>query len=172
MAVLVSQSSVEPVSVAEVKQWAKVEHDDEDGVLSALITSSRSELELWLKRAMVTQVWQAYYDYIDGAIYAPLIPISSVAIMTDETGDYDTEQTGFKFDRATGKVRTISRISGANIDGVQVTFTSTITSLNPVLRTALLELISYRFYNRGNIESSQIPATVQAMVAHMRVASL
>ncbi len=175
MAVLVSQSSIEPVSVAEVKVWAKIEHDDEDGVIAAMIKQCRLELERYLKIAFVTQVWRTYHDQISKPIYSPMIPLTAVAIATeDDEGQYTVNQAAFKFDQSTGRIRPTDYygIGHETPDSVQVTYTSTVTDLPKNLRGALLDLVAYRFYNRGNIEASAIPATVMAQVQHLRVVSL
>jgi hypothetical protein len=164
MAVLVSQSNIEPVSVAEVKVWAKIEHDDEDDVLDSLITSCRDELERYLKIAFVTQVWRDDFEQLDGAVYSPRLPLTAASITVDAV-----VHTEFKFNQATGRVKTDRPIHDAD---VVVTYTSTVTALQPVLKTALLDLISYRFYNRGSAEAMQIPIDIKNRVQHMRAISI
>jgi len=172
-AIQISESSTEPVTTAEVKLWAKIEHDDEDAVISSLITSSRIELERYLKRALITQVWREFYDQIQQPIYSPLVPLTALSVaVEDDAGNYIETEAVVKFDQSTGRVRVSDAVGYGALDSVQVTYTSTVTGLKSNLRAALLELVSYRFYNRGNIVSSAIPATVQAMVGHMRVVSI
>ena len=162
MSVLVSMSQSEPVTLAEVKLWGKIEHDDEDDVLDSLITSCRDELERYLKIAFVTQVWRDDFECMHDAVYSPRLPLTAVS-MTVAGAAY----TDFKFNQATGRVS-----SNWVLRDVVVTYTSTVTALQPVLKTALLDLISYRFYNRGNAESMQMPMDIKNRIQHMRAISI
>lgn len=164
MSVLVSMSPTEPVTLAEVKLWGKIEHNDEDGVLTSLIASCRDELERYLKIAFVTQVWRDDLDKLDGAVYSPRLPLTAVSITVDTVAD-----TEFKFNQATGRVKSDREIYNSDI---VVTYTSTVTALQPILRSALLDLISYRFYNRGNAESMQLPMDIKNRIQHMRAISI
>ena len=164
MSVLVSMSQSEPVTLAEVKLWGKIEHDDEDDVLDSLITSCRDELERYLKIAFVTQTWRDDFECVDQPVYAPRLPLTAVSITVDAVAT-----TEFKFNQATGRVKTDQPIYNADI---VVIYTSTVTALQPVLKTALLDLISYRFYNRGNAESMQMPMDIKNRIQHMRAISI
>ena len=162
MSVLVSMSQSEPVTLAEVKLWGKIEHDDEDDVLDSLITSCRDELERYLKIAFVTQTWRDDFDSMHDAVYSPRLPLTAVSITVDAVATTD-----FKFNQATGRVS-----SNWVLRDVVLTYTSTVTALQPVLKTALLDLISYRFYNRGNAESMQMPMDIKNRIQHMRAISV
>jgi hypothetical protein len=164
MSVLVSMSQSEPVTLAEVKLWGKIEHDDEDDVLDSLITSCRDELERYLKIAFVTQAWGDQFECVEQPLYAPRLPLTAVT-MTVNGNQY----TEFKFNQATGRVKTAQPIYDADI---VVTYTNTVTALQPVLKTALLDLISYRFYNRGNAEAMQMPMDIKNRIQHMRAISI
>lgn len=164
MSVLVSMSQSEPVTLAEVKLWGKIEHDDEDDVLDSLITSCRDELERYLKIAFVTQTWRDDFECMHDAVYSPRLPLTAVS-MTVVGAAY----TDFKFNQATGRVKIDQPIYNADI---VVIYTSTVTALQPVLKTALLDLISYRFDNRGNAESMQMPMDIKNRIQHMRVISV
>ena len=164
MSVLVSMSQSEPVTLAEVKLWGKIEHDDEDDVLDSLVTSCRDELERYLRIAFVTQVWRDDLECMHDAVYAPRLPLTAVSITV-----VGAAYTDFKFNQATGRVKAGQAIYNADI---VITYTSTVTALQPVLKTALLDLISYRFYNRGNAESMQMPMDIKNRIQHMRAISV
>lgn len=163
MSVLVSISQSEPVTLAEVKLWGKIEHDDEDDVLDSLITSCRDELERYLKIAFVTQTWRDDLECMHDAVYSPRLPLTNASVTVNGL------VTDFWFLQSTGCVKTTRPIYNADI---VVTYTSTVTALQPVLKTALLDLISYRFYNRGNAESMQMPMDIKNRIQHMRAISI
>lgn len=51
--------TAEPITVSEAKAWLRVDHDDEDDLISGLITAARMQIEEWTSRALLTQtiVW-------------------------------------------------------------------------------------------------------------------
>lgn len=173
---LVSRSTVEPINLQQAKDHLRLETDDEDALVTRLITSCRLELEKWLKVAFVTQAWRVLVDVFDTPVYAPIMPVTTVVVTAiDSEGAYTDviDAADYSADRNTGRVRPKTTISGADdFEGVQIDFTSTITALDDDLKTALLELVAYRYQNRGNIEASAIPASVKAMVQHLRYVSV
>ena len=52
----------EPVTLSEAKQWARVEFDDDDSLISDIITATREELEgIGLKQALILQERTVYF---------------------------------------------------------------------------------------------------------------
>lgn len=97
---LITAPRVEPVSLAEVKRWCKVDLDlhADDATLTSLITDVRQEIDGragWLGRALCTQTWDLYLDRFPRAgdrlfapdaeaeaIVVPLPPLQSVTSIT------------------------------------------------------------------------------------------
>lgn len=57
-----TQPSNEPVTLAEAKEYMRVEVDDDDALIAALITAARRQAEEYTRRAFVTQVLDVWYD--------------------------------------------------------------------------------------------------------------
>lgn len=70
----------EPVSVADLRDWLKIDAGDEDATLAALIEAARTTLEGWTRRAFVTQSWRFTYagSFADGVARLPLAPVVSI----------------------------------------------------------------------------------------------
>ncbi|MBV9347031.1 MAG: phage head-tail connector protein [Pseudolabrys sp.] len=60
-AILLSPPATEPLSLAEAKAWLRIEHDDENDVIAALIAGSRIHIEGATRRALITQSWRLSY---------------------------------------------------------------------------------------------------------------
>lgn len=74
--------ATEPVTLARAKTWLKVETDDEDALITALIGSARARAEWHTGRAFVTQGWTLWLDRPGDCIALPLPPLVSVASVT------------------------------------------------------------------------------------------
>ena len=60
--ILLTGPAVEPLSLDEAKTFLRVEHNDEDQVINALISSARMHIEAQAKIALVTQNWRMVFD--------------------------------------------------------------------------------------------------------------
>ncbi len=92
---LVSGPDEEPLSIVEAKAHLRVDVDDENDVIDALIVAARHHVEAFTRRALVTQTWDlklcGFGDpdyYQDGAIWLPFPPVSAVSSVSyvDQNG--------------------------------------------------------------------------------------
>jgi len=60
--ILLTPPAAEPVTLADAKAWLRVEHDDDDDVIAALIAGARSHVEAQTRRALITQSWRLVLD--------------------------------------------------------------------------------------------------------------
>ena len=160
MSILISESGSEPITTAEVKTWAKVENSDEDSLISSLITSCRREVESFTKNVLRAQMWQTTHTATDGkyVFYSPRVTASSVTITIDDEAYTDYTLTN-------GRLRLCSQYYGGEEIIINWSIVTSLESLAP-LKQALLDLITYRFYNRGSYD---LPAHVVSVLNQYRV---
>lgn len=85
--------TVEPILVADVKTQARIDHDDEDTLITSyLIPQSREIAEAYTGRAFVAQTWDMWLDLFPPCIFLPMPPTISVTWIkyTDTAGDEQT----------------------------------------------------------------------------------
>jgi len=165
MSFIVSESGSEPLLLADVKTWAKVENDDEDTLITSLITSCRREIESFTKCVLRPQIWQTEYILDKGQyiFYSPRFFTDSVEITID-----DDAYTDFVYNRTTGRVKLNSQFY-ANDELVITWNVETQTESFTPLKQALLDLITYRFYNRGLYD---MPDNVKTILNMYRIFNL
>lgn len=69
---LVSPPTVEPVTVAEAKLFARIDTTADDAIVNELIGAARKRCEEWRGRAFLTQTWQLFLDtfpHLDQGIF-------------------------------------------------------------------------------------------------------
>jgi uncharacterized phiE125 gp8 family phage protein len=102
---LVSPPSIEPVTLAEAKAHLRLDTDADDAYISALITAARERVELFLRRALITQTFEytidrfpvnAYLIYTTSFIDLPRPPLRSVEWIkyVDAAGNLQTLPPG------------------------------------------------------------------------------
>jgi uncharacterized phiE125 gp8 family phage protein len=188
--ILLTGPAVEPVTLAEAKAYLRVEHDDDDDVISALIAGARVHIEAQTRRALITQTWRLTRDVwpIDGRILilpAPLRELTAARVVMLNGSTQDISPSDFSADRAgapailafgPGALPMSDRpIAGIELD-VDVGYGDAPADVPEPLRQAIKLLIAHWYENRGitasGREAAVLPHTVAALIAPYRVLSL
>lgn len=86
--------TAEPVSLAEAKKQLRVEHNDEDTLITSLISVARRKVEQETGRALLTQTISVRWDKwpCNGILPLPIYPAASVSSVKyiDEDGTLQT----------------------------------------------------------------------------------
>lgn len=76
---LTTPPATEPVTLAELKAWSRLDTDDEDATLTSLISAARQSAEEYTRRSFVTQAWKLTLDlcaqnqqWWDGVVQGPV----------------------------------------------------------------------------------------------------
>ncbi len=160
----------EPVSLADMKDWLKIDGIDEDGLIAALIISARLSVETISAKALITQSWRLVLDewpdrpFID----VPLAPVSSLAAARVYNADGSTTAlNGAEFlvgASASQKPRLVllkrqpapmRPMAGIEIDLV-AGYGDDGAAVPEPLKLALKMLVAFWFENRGD-EPTAVP---------------
>ena len=97
-------ASAEPLTLTETKLHLKVDHEDDDALISALIAGAREWSENYCRRSWVRRTLELRLDCFPAEILLPRGPVSSVTSVaytdsggsaaTVDTGDYQTDLYG------------------------------------------------------------------------------
>jgi uncharacterized phiE125 gp8 family phage protein len=60
--ILLTGPAIEPLSLDEAKAFLRVEHSDDDQIISALIAGARTHIETQSQVALITQGWRIVLD--------------------------------------------------------------------------------------------------------------
>lgn len=103
---LVTGPSAYPISLAEAKAHLRVDGDEEDAQIDALIAAATAEIDGkngWLGRALCTQTWKfTLPEFPYGGIRLPLAPLRSITALKY----YDTSGTLQTWDASNYQVLT------------------------------------------------------------------
>lgn len=79
---LVTAPVAEPVTLAEAKAWCKVDHSDDDALITSLNVAARDRLEHETRRQFVTATWRLTLPRFSGPIRLPKPPFQSASSIT------------------------------------------------------------------------------------------
>jgi len=69
---LATPPAAEPVTLAELKSWARVDDDSDDSTLSQLISAARQAAEEYLRRSLISQTWLLTLDLAGNSLAGEL----------------------------------------------------------------------------------------------------
>ena len=184
---LLSRPAIEPLTLADVKNWLKVTDGADDLLLQTLIASARLAVEAATGRLMISQQWRLTLDAwpTGGAVDLRLMPVRSVLavrVMDVSAAFKDIPATLYALDAADDRARLIFNAAppapacaygGIQIDLVAGYGDAAAAAPEP-LRLAMRQLIAFWHANRGDAEPQpeRMPAQIAALLAPYRIRRL
>jgi len=160
----------EPITLAEMKAWLRLDGVDEDGLINALITSARLSVETITSQALITQSWRMVLDQWPVAplielTLAPLQRLSAVRIYAADGLTSNLSINDFRCEisaKQQPRLALLKRqpppmvpISGIELDLV-MGYGDDGTSVPEPLKLAIKMLVAFWFENRGD-EPTGVP---------------
>ncbi|HZH53271.1 MAG TPA: head-tail connector protein [Microvirga sp.] len=177
--------AVEPVTLMEMREHLRVDHDAEDELIGGLIRAARLTVEAASRRLLIEQRWRVVMDRWPegGAVVLPLSPLIAVEGITvaDEAGaDFPVPPERIEADGLSDPpCILVSRPPqpGRERNGIVITLRAGYgpapEDAPATLRLAIKILVARWFENRGDIAGGQtLPPEALALVAPFRRARL
>lgn len=185
-AMLLEGPAVEPVSLADAKHYLRVEHDDDDALISELITAARGQVEQAARRVLITQSWRIVRDQwpASGWIVSPVNPLRSIdaaRVYPFEGAAAELDVDPFLLNAAAAPAviafeRAAMKQPGRSVGGIEIDVTAGYgdapEDVPAPLRQAVRFLIARSYEYRDRVEKDELPDAVAALVAAYRVAKL
>ncbi|MCO5092547.1 phage head-tail connector protein [Bosea sp. (in: a-proteobacteria)] len=176
--------AMEPVTLAETRQFLRLDQTDEDALLTTLITASRLMIEAQAGRCLIEQPWRIVLDRwpAAGEIRLPLSPLMRIeeARVYDVLGEAQAVAPASltlemaadpPLIRVTGELPEIGRSHGAIEIDIVAGYGATAAAVPAPLRQAVLRLAARWFEQRGDVagrDGQALPAAIAALIAPFR----
>jgi uncharacterized phiE125 gp8 family phage protein len=188
--ILLSGPAVEPITLAEAKQFIRVEHNDDDDIIAALIAGARIHVETQTRRALITQSWRLTRDVWPELGCIPVLPVplrtlDAARVYRSDGSTLAIDVAVFAVDKVAAPAR-LAFTRGAfpvperTVAGIEVDVTcgygNAPANVPEPLRQAIRLLVAHWYENRGLValghEIAVLPQTVAALIAPYRVLAL
>lgn len=194
--ILIAPPAVEPVALADAREWLRLDSSAEDDLVTALIVSARLIVEAATRRQLITQGWRLVFDrwpglgsHHDGVrvrpeiMFFPMAPFQSLTAMRV----YDVNRVAqvlapsiYTVASAPEQARLVFTSAppkpGVPIAGIEIDivcgYGDQPSSVPEPLRLAIKMLVARWFDNRGDIETDgsvdRLPGPIDALIAPFR----
>jgi len=154
MQVKFSNEGVEPISIEEAKQYLRVDFEDEDLLISLLVSGVRRRIEEFTGRSLVTRTVELFLPEIPEEIALPYPDHDAITeVKINGTTSTAYVQTGLsQFILRPTTVATTQQ----NESGFYVKYT-TLGNCPDLIKLEILKAIDEKYKNRGN--TSEMNAT-------------
>lgn len=85
--VLVTAPTSDPVAVADVKNYLRIDTSVDDAMLTSFISAATRVIEKYLNRRLITQTWDFYMDRFPAAIFNDAL-MSSDGVTTGRLSEF------------------------------------------------------------------------------------
>ena len=182
---LLAGPAAEPVTLAEAKHFIRVEHEDDDDVITALIAGARIHVEAATRRALMTQSWRVIRDCWPESgrlalLPVPLVSVDAARIRKQDGSAQPIDVATLTIDKAAAPATLAFMAPPAPeraAGGIEIDITCGYGDAGDVpepLRQAIRMLVAHWYENRGLVsgEVAMLPASVAALIAPYRVLGL
>jgi uncharacterized phiE125 gp8 family phage protein len=175
----------EPVSLAQAKAFLRVEHGDDDDLITSLIAAARARVEALTRRALIVQTWRLVRDAWPGDGRLPVLPAplrALIAARVHEAGGntLTLDLQAFTLDTAaaTGVIAFAPwslPVPGRAVAGIELDIEvgyGAAADVPAPLAQAIQLLVAHAYENRAAAGDATTPDHVAALVAPYRVLAL
>lgn len=185
--ILLTGPLIEPVTLADIKGYLRLDGNDEDRLLHSLITAARLMVEAESGRCLIGQTWRLVLDRWPwgGTIRLPLSPVMAMAgarVFDGNGAAADVAAASLRLDARADPARILvagaapqpGRASGGIEIDVRAGYGEGVADVPAPLRQAVRAIVARWFELRGD-DTGHVPAIpreAQALIAPFRRARL
>lgn len=178
---LTAEPLIEPVSMAELKAFLRVDYDDDDDLIEAMLKAVRKQCENFTGRALIEQTYSLFLDEIDKDHIQlprqPLLEIIEVKLYDSDDNSLIYNPINYGVDLISGKLVLKNQVSaGREYNGIEISFKAGYGSnrddVPSDLREGIKRSVSYLYENRGNDKDSSNYSKAIALWQDYRIVGL
>ena len=165
---LITPPTVEPVTVEETKLHLRLDGNEEDNLISALIKAARQKAEEYTRRAFITQTWEVAVDSVTSTLCLPRPPVQTIEAVTLDGQAVAPENYGLAVNLFYTKNPLYAVYPGGLVIRYVSGYGSTAEDIPQAIRQAILMLVAHLYEHRGDV-AEEIPPMIKSLLQPFRV---
>ncbi len=139
--------AIEPITLAEAKQFLRVDNSADDAAITLMIIGAREAAERYLGLSLITQSWKLtlaeYLPEIVPLRFGPVQSINSITILFESGGTQALESSGYRLSIDKRAVEILAPISGYRFEIIyQSGYGATVATVPGLIRQGILQHIA------------------------------
>jgi uncharacterized phiE125 gp8 family phage protein len=136
--------AIEPITLAEAKQFLRVDNSADDALITLMITAAREAAERYLGLSFITQSWKlTLAEYLPETVplrFGPVQSITSVTILLEAGGTQVLSASGYRLSIDKRAIEILTPITGYRFEIVyQSGYGATAASIPGLIRQGILQ---------------------------------
>jgi uncharacterized phiE125 gp8 family phage protein len=158
--VKLTDTGAEPCTLAEAKEWCKIELNisEENTLITELIKTARLQCEGYTNVSFVEKTVIAILNNSIGGIELPYGPLKTFTSLINEDGKTLTVDTEYKLQGELFKT-----IKNPLDSYLKATYVAAYTTLPTNFKTAVLQQVAFLYENRGDVTNKEMGLGSMAM---------
>ncbi len=157
----------EPITLAEAKNYLRVDFDDDNDLISSLITSARVRLEKYAGVAMTARTLQVV-AYVDEFIELPYAPINTISKVEYWDNEEWVEITVPQYNVLGTTYKKLYMTAFSHME-FRFTYTCGYATTPAVMKTALYKILADLYdYRESSVEDSKPNANIASAYELMK----
>lgn len=174
----------EPLTMGEARAHLRLDGNDDDATVLALIMAARAQIEAMTGRSLITRTLRAHFDGFAAPLWLPRAPVSAVSSISyvDQAGEMQTLAAD-RYQVVAGEWSpAVYPAYGVSWPGtrpqpeaVSITYVAgygTINAIPAPIKAAMLLLVGHLFQNREAASPdsiSEMPMGVEYLLSNFRI---
>lgn len=157
----------EPITLSEAKNYLKVDFDDDNDLISSLITAARVRLEKYAGVAMTARTLQVV-AYVDEFLELPYAPINNITKVEYWDNEEWIEITVPQYNVLGTTYKKLYMTAFSHME-FRFTYTCGYTTTPQTMKTALLKMVSDLYeYRESSVEATKPSANLMTAYELMK----
>lgn len=172
----VTAPASEPLTLSETKLYLRIDHSDEESLITDLIQVAREAAQQHLRKSLITQTWKLVFDdFAPEALRLPMGPVQSVTKIElfERDGSFTTLDVA-NYHLNAGNESLVFDICayGHRVEITYITGYGDAVDVPSAIKYGMLAHIACLYEGRGGSEKSGLPADTIGLYAPYKEVTL
>ncbi len=184
----VTPPAVEPLDLADVKTYLRIDHSSDDGLLGSTIAAVREVCETTTGLSLINRSYNLFLDVWNSDVLplpkSPVAEVSAINVYASDDTASTYDASNYYLDnkeinaRIVVKRGSVTPLAGREVNGIEVKYTAgfgaTANDIPDLLKQGMMQLVAHLYEHRGdNLDRAlSLSGAVDVFKSYRKVSAL